>query len=75
MQEAINFAVYSSNAHTVELCFFTEADLRAGKLTHAIKLDPDLNKSGDIWHIKIPGLGEDLLYGEQILPTSIIALR
>ena len=65
MQDGINFAVYSSNAHSVELCFFTETDLRAGKLTHSIMLDPGLNKSGDIWHIQIPGLGEELLYGER----------
>ena len=69
MQGAVNFAVYSSNAHLVELCFFWEEDLREGRLTHAIQLDPVLNKTGDVWHIQVPGLNEDLLYGDH--PLSI----
>jgi pullulanase/glycogen debranching enzyme len=77
VQGSINFALYSSNAHSVELCFFTETDLRAGKLTHSIKLDPGLNKSGDIWHIQIPGLREELLYGEpaSLLPPTTHSLN
>jgi hypothetical protein len=45
-QGAINFAVQSSGAKSVNLVLFTEADLAVGKATHEITLDPALNKTG-----------------------------
>ena len=59
----MNFALYSANSTSAELCFFTEQDLRGGRVSHSIQLDPTLNRTGDVWHIQIPGVATDLLYG------------
>ena len=59
----MNFALYSANSTSAELCFFTEQDLRAGRVSHSIQLDPALNRTGDVWHVQIPGVATDLLYG------------
>lgn len=63
MQAAINFSVVSSAAQSVSLVLFTEADLAAGKVTHEILLDATTNRTGDCWHIMLPGLHSDMLYG------------
>lgn len=63
VQEAVNFAVFSKNADAVDLCLFTEADLKAGRVTRSITLDPESNRSGDIWHVEVPQLDHSLLYG------------
>ena len=62
-QDAINFAVFSSAATTVTLCLFTEGDLQLGRVTHEVELSPNLNRTGDIWHIMLPRLDTSLLYG------------
>ncbi len=36
---------------------------QAGHPTHEVALDPVLNRSGDTWHIALPQLDADLLYG------------
>ena len=59
----MNFALYSANSTSAELCFFTEQDLRAGRVSHSIELDSTLNRTGDVWHVQIPGVATDLLYG------------
>jgi len=47
MPEGINFAVFSRHAENIWLVLFTSAATPIGE----IKLDPDHNKTGDIWHI------------------------
>ena len=64
IQDAVNFSVFSSAATSLALCLFTEADLQAGRVTHEVALDPDLNRTGDVWHIMLPQLHSKLLYGE-----------
>ena len=59
--EGINFAVYSQNATAVFLDLFDSSD--ATQPAERIKLDPKLNKTGDIWHIFVEGLKADQLYG------------
>lgn len=46
LQGAINFAVQSAGAISVNLVLFTESDLAAGKATYEITLDPATNKTG-----------------------------
>jgi isoamylase len=47
MPEGINFAVFSRHAENVTLVLFSPAGTSIGE----IKLDPNHNKTGDIWHI------------------------
>ncbi|KAI8476733.1 MAG: isoamylase [Monoraphidium minutum] len=63
---AYNFAVFSSAARRVSLVLFTEQDLAAGRATYEIPLDADANRTGDVWHIMLPGLDPSLLYGYRI---------
>ena len=70
MQGATNFALFSSNAGSVALCLFTEADLRAGRTTHEVPLDPLLNRTGDVWHVALPDLDPSLLYGAARVPLE-----
>ena len=62
-QDAVNFAVFSSAASFLALCLFTEGDLEAGRMTTCVRLDPQLNRTGDVWHIMLPQLDPSLLYG------------
>jgi isoamylase len=66
MQDMTNFAIFSASATGVSLCLFTEKDLENGRLSHQIPLDPELNRTGDIWHIAIPQLDSTLLYGYMV---------
>lgn len=59
----VNFAVHSSAAKSVSLCLFTLEDLQNGKVSAEVALHPALNRTGDVWHIFLPGLSPDLLYG------------
>ena len=65
-QGATNFALFSSNAWEVWLCLFTEADLREGRVSHEILLDPQENRTGDVWHIGLPSLDPSLLYAYRL---------
>lgn len=71
MQAAVNFALYSSGALAVTLCLFTKADLQAGRVSYEIDLDDKYNKTGDVWHIGLPQLEADLLYG-QLLESLLL---
>ena len=59
-QGGVNFAVYSRDAVSVTLFLFEkDASERPAK---SFELDPVKNKTGDIWHIEIGGIGEGALY-------------
>lgn len=49
LQEAYNFALFSSAAQGVSLVLFTEQDLAAGRATYEIPLDPDYNRTGALF--------------------------
>ncbi|KAK9868960.1 hypothetical protein WJX84_011185 [Apatococcus fuscideae] len=66
VQGGINFAVFSSGAEHLSVCFFNEADLKQGRVTHEVQLDPIHNKTGDVWHILMPQLDTSLLYGFRV---------
>jgi glycogen operon protein len=60
----VQFVIFSRNAVSVELLIFHSADSNAGYTI--FKLDPEYNKTGDIWHIWIESLGEGTVYGYRI---------
>lgn len=66
LQGHTNFAIVSNAARNVSLVLFTEDDLSAGRITYEIALDPKLNRTGDVWHIRLPDLDPSLLYGYRV---------
>lgn len=61
-----NFAVSSSSATAVSLVFFTPQDRAANRVTAEIELDPVYNRTGNVWHVEVPDLNPDLLYGYRV---------
>ncbi|MFP4333477.1 MAG: glycogen debranching protein GlgX [Campylobacterales bacterium] len=55
----VNFAIFSKNATRASLSIF---DLKKKKLLEEIELDPEINKTGDMWHIEVIGLPKDFGY-------------
>lgn len=70
LQGVTNFALFASNAWGVTLCLFSEADLRAGRVTLEVPLAPEANRTGDVWHIALPGLDPSLLYGYRVYGSN-----
>jgi len=68
---AVNFVIFSSNASAVTLCLFSESDLQQGRVTCEVALDPVLNRTGDLWHIMLPGVRKDLLYGYKLTGPEV----
>lgn len=56
----VNFALYSRHASEVILSLFDSREARF-PFTE-IKLDPDVHRTGDIWHIYVEGLKKGQLY-------------
>jgi isoamylase len=55
-----NFAIFSRNASRVWLLLFDQpTDPRP---MHEFELDPDVHRTGDIWHIHLAGVGHGDLY-------------
>ncbi|MBP5519591.1 MAG: glycogen debranching protein GlgX [Treponema sp.] len=58
--EGVNFSIYSRDAQKVSLVLF-DSD-KAEKPSAVIDFDNEKNRTGDVWHILIEGLGEGALY-------------
>ena len=58
-KNGINFAVFSKHATSVILVVFISGEHEP---VAEIPLDPDLNRTGDIWHIFIQGLEPEIRY-------------
>ena len=58
--EGVNFSIYSKDAAAVSLCLFK--DDKSQQPYTVIPFDPIKNKTGDIWHIELCGLGAGALY-------------
>lgn len=54
----------------MKLVLFNEDDLALGKSTYEIELCPVDNKTGDVWHIALPGCDASLLYGYRVSGPS-----
>lgn len=63
VNDGVNFALFARNATAVTLCLF---DRKNVKLLEEIVLDPELNRTGDIWHIFLTPISENQLYGYKI---------
>jgi isoamylase len=56
----VNFALFTQHATNITLCLFSPANITVP--LHEIPLEPSINKTGNIWHILIHGIPQDLLY-------------
>ena len=59
MAEYVNFAIFSRHATDVWLGVFLPG---GDTLLTEIKLNPDRNRTGDIWHVAVSGLAEEFEY-------------
>jgi len=62
--EAVNFALFSRHADAVELLLYDAPD--ASKHHTNIRLDPACHRTGDIWHVRVQGLGAGQAYAWRI---------
>ena len=58
--EGINFAIYSSGATRIELLLYDNITDR--RPSQVIPLTAETNRTGDIWHIYVEGIGHRTLY-------------
>jgi glycogen operon protein len=54
------FAVFSRHATAVSLLLFDSPE--DATPAHEIPLDPRLNRTGDVWHVRVEGVGPGTLY-------------
>ena len=64
LENGVQFALFSRHANGVTLVLMHSAE-RDSEYT-AIPLDPSINKTGDIWHIKVEGIGAGQIYGYRV---------
>jgi len=60
----VNFAIFSKNCTGVTLELFSAGDRE--KPIHCVELRPERNRTGDIWHVLVQGLGCETLYAYRI---------
>ncbi|HUW39712.1 MAG TPA: glycogen debranching protein GlgX [Rectinemataceae bacterium] len=58
--EGVNFAIFSRNAESLALCIY--ASPQDATCVFHYRLDPRLNRTGDIWHVLVIGLKPGALY-------------
>jgi glycogen operon protein len=58
--DGVNFSIFSRHAHTVSLLLFKPG---TGPKYEEIVLDPDINRTGDVWHVLVCDLDKSLRYG------------
>lgn len=58
--EGVNFSVFSRNAEKVILNLYK--DSKDTEPYAAVELEPETNRTGDIWHVFVPGLKPGALY-------------
>ena len=58
--QGINFAIFSRDATKVMLCFFENA--KSAEPYAVADLNPETNRTGDIWHALIPDVKPGSLY-------------
>lgn len=66
---SVNFALFSRNVDKVILCLY---DKMADNPSLKLELDPYVNRTGDIWHVKMENITPYMSYGYQCLgvPTQ-----
>lgn len=58
--EGVNFSIFSRNATSLTLVLFENANEES---IAEILFNPEINKTGDIWHILVLGMDRSLRYG------------
>ncbi|KAI3465176.1 hypothetical protein Pfo_021839 [Paulownia fortunei] len=70
VESGTNFAIFSQNATAVTLCLVLQDRGIRNELDHGmieLSLDPQVNKTGDIWHICVEDLPHsNVLYGYRV---------
>ena len=66
MANGINFAVFSKSATAVTLVLFPPD---SDESCLEVPLDPRLNRTGQVWHVFVPGLSAGVRYGFCMKPT------
>lgn len=67
LDDGINFSLFSPMATAVTLCLFYPEN---SELAAQISLDPIRNKTGDIWHVLIRHIPDNLLYAYSITTSD-----
>jgi len=62
--DGVNFALFSRHATGVRLELFDHPE--AAEPARAIELDPTRNRTGDVWHVWVRGVGSGQLYGYRV---------
>ena len=57
----VTFSVYAKRASGIDLLLFDSVDDVAP--TRVVTLDRQVNRTGDYWHVHLPGIGPGQLYG------------
>src|SRR5450756_192672 len=64
LDEGVNFALFSRHASRVRLELFDHSeDATAARV---IDLDPARNRTGDVWHVWVGGIGQGQLYAYRV---------
>ncbi|MCP4129783.1 MAG: glycogen debranching protein GlgX [bacterium] len=63
-KDGIQFSIFSRHATAVSLLLFHTGEPNSSY--DEIELDPEMNKTGDIWHVWVKEVGEGQLYGYTI---------
>ena len=61
--EGVNFALFSKHASHVSLCLFRPEDLTS---FIEVPLDPQKNKTGNVWHLFLKGIPSHYHYGYRV---------
>ena len=61
---AFMFEFKCIQARSINKCVNACVNAQAGRVSAEIPLDADVNRTGDVWHVMVPGLVPGLLYGE-----------
>jgi isoamylase len=63
LADGVNFAIFSRHAQNVHLVLFKEGQEEP---IAEFPLDPDMNRTGDVWHICVHGVTTQHLYGYRV---------
>ena len=64
LEDGAQFALFSRRATRVQILFFNHPEDEVPSRT--IELDPEENRTGDIWHVWVKGVQPGQLYGYRI---------
>jgi isoamylase len=63
-QAGVDLAIYAKRADALELLLFDDVEDVAP--SRVIQLDRRTNRTGDYWHVSVPGIGPEQLYGYRV---------